>query len=216
MSIYVDFMIFDFDGTLAATGDDIADSINYTLRTMGMAEISTAEILTFVGDGVGKLIERSLGKGENEQQKKEALEIFSRHYGEHSLDKTVLYPGVVDMLDHFRNKRKIILTNKRFFYTEKICNALQIKDYFIDIIGADSTPFIKPDPQLLDIIQERYTFDRDRTVIIGDGANDLLFAKNTGILCACHLNGLVKREELQALHPDMTFEHFAELKDMLA
>ena len=215
MGHYVETMIFDFDGTLANTGDDLADGLNYTLQMMNLPTIATEVILTFVGDGIGKLLERSLGEAWNEQRGKEMLEIFPRYYEEHLLDKTVLYPGVLDVLNHFHGKRKIILTNKRLCFTEKICDGLQIRDYFVDIIAGDSTPFFKPAPELLDIIQKRHSFRRDQTVIIGDGANDLLLAKNTGILCACHLNGLGKKEDLQALQPDMTFEHFAELKEML-
>jgi len=216
MSHYVDLMIFDFDGTLVNTGDDLAHGINYTLQMMNLPEIAPEVILTFVGDGVGRLIERALGKGGDEQRKSEALEVFSRHYEEHLLDNTVPYPGVLDMLNHFHGKRKIILTNKRFCFTEKICEGLHMRDYFIDIIAGDSTPFLKPDPELLNIIQERHPFRRDQAVIIGDGVNDLLLAKNTGLLCACHLNGLGKKEDLQALQPDMTFEHFTELKGLLA
>jgi len=216
MSHYVDLMIFDFDGTLVNTGDDLANSVNYTLQMMNLPEIATEVILTFIGDGVGKLIERALSEAADERRKNVALEIFSRHYEEHLLDRTALYPGVLDVLNHFHTKRKIILTNKRLCFTEKICKGLQILDYFIDVIAGDSTPFLKPDPELLNIIQGRYYFRHDQTVIIGDGANDMLLAKNTGILCACHLNGLGDKEDLRALQPDMTFEHFAELKDMLA
>ncbi|MDR2862133.1 MAG: HAD hydrolase-like protein [Syntrophobacterales bacterium] len=216
MSRYVDLMLFDFDGTLADTGGDLARSVNYTLRMMELPEIAPDVILTFVGDGVGKLIERALGGAGDEQRKNEALEIFSRHYEKHLLDSTVLYPGVLETLNHFRGKRKIILTNKRLCFTEKICDGLQILDYFIDIIAGDSTPFIKPAPQLLDVIRKHHYLRRDQTVIIGDGVNDLRLAKNTGILCACHLNGLGNRDDLQALQPDMTFGHFAELKDLLA
>jgi phosphoglycolate phosphatase len=216
MSRYADLIIFDFDGTLVNTGDDLAHSVNYTLRMLNLPEIATDAILAFVGDGVGKLIERALTGAGNERRKDEALAIFSRHYEEHLLDRTVLYPGVWDVLRHFQAKRKIILTNKRLCFTEKICAGLRIRDFFIDIIAGDSTPFLKPDPELLNVIQGRHSCRRDSTVIVGDGVNDLLFAKNTDILCACHLNGLGKKEDLQALQPDMTFEHFAELKDMLA
>ncbi|MCX5857020.1 MAG: HAD hydrolase-like protein, partial [Deltaproteobacteria bacterium] len=88
----IDLMIFDLDGTLVASGKDIAASVNFALGALGLPTFEESVILEFIGDGVKKLIERSLGRASHDRFE-EALNLFSRHYDEHMLDTTVLYPG---------------------------------------------------------------------------------------------------------------------------
>lgn len=214
MQTYVEFMIFDFDGTLVQSGEDIANSVNYTLAALNLPCIDKQQILTFIGDGVAKLIERAIGDAGNAYRER-AMAIFTDHYDRHMLDHAELYPGVYDLLQHFAGKRKIILTNKRFRFTKKMASALNIADYFDEIIGADTTPYIKPDPQLIKAILERFPVEKKKTVIIGDGVNDILLARKSGIISCAFMNGLGKREELLALEPDIIFERFEELEDRL-
>ncbi|MDX9745299.1 MAG: HAD family hydrolase [Syntrophales bacterium] len=215
MRTEVDLMIFDFDGTLVQTGEGIVKSVNFTLNRLNLPTIAGEEILTFIGDGVVKLIERATGE-EGRAYRERAMEIFSDHYGRHMMDQAELYPGVHDLLRHFAEKRKIILTNKRYGFTKKMAEALALDGFFEEIIGADSTPFIKPAPELMQAVLSRYPVARNRVVMIGDGVNDLLLAKESGVIGCAFLNGLGDREELLALGPDITFEDFGELKERLA
>ena len=214
MRTYVEFMIFDFDGTLVQSGEDIANSVNFTLAALNLPRIDKQQILTFIGDGVVKLIERAIGDAGKTYQEK-AMAIFTDHYSRHMLDHADLYPGVYDILQHFKEKQKIILTNKRFIFAEKMATELNISGFFADIIGADTTPYIKPDPELIKTILERFPVGKKQTVIIGDGVNDILLARNSGIFSCAFLNGLGNREELLALEPDIVFEQFEQLKDRL-
>ncbi len=214
MRTYVEFMIFDFDGTLVQSGEDIANSVNFTLAALNLPRINKQRIITFIGDGVVKLIERAIADAGKTYQE-QAMAIFTDHYNRHMLDHAALYPGVYDLLRHFTGKRKIILTNKRYKFTEKMASALNIADFFEEIIGADTTPYIKPDPELIETILERFPVEKKKTVIIGDGVNDILLARNAGIISCAFLNGLGKRDELLALEPDIVFEQFEELKDRL-
>jgi phosphoglycolate phosphatase len=206
----VDLMIFDLDGTLVTSGPDIAASVNDTLATLGLPAIEEAMILEFVGDGVKKLIERSLGPALHDRFE-EALGLFSRHYEEHMLDTTTLYPGVIEVLRHFHDKKKVILTNKRHRFAATLSNALQLTHYFDDVIGADSTLYIKPDVRLADLILKRFQAYPGRTVVIGDGVNDIRLAKNAGLLSCAFLNGLTGRETLLNLEPDFSCEHLPEI-----
>ena len=210
MQIPVDLVIFDFDGTLVDTGEDIALSVRHTLEQLNLPILEKAEILTFIGDGVIRLIELAT-TGQDQALREKALAIFSEHYDRHMMDHASLDPGVVEVLRHFAQKRKVILTNKRLRFTEKMAAALQIGDFFNEIIGADSTPFMKPDPRLVSNLLLRHPADRARTIMIGDGINDILLARNAGILSAGYLRGLGSREEILALGPDMVFEDFGEL-----
>ena len=206
-------MIFDFDGTLVSTGDDLADSVNYTLRTLDLEEKSKNEIIGFVGDGISKLMERALGQGALGLHEK-AMIIFAEYYDRNLLRNTVLYPHVKDVLKYYENKKKIILTNKRHKFTIKIAQGLNIDQYFSEIIGIDSLPFSKPDRRITEYLLEKYTFSKENTVIVGDGINDILAARNGGVLsCAC-LNGLGNRNDLLKMKADYYCEDLREMTSL--
>ena len=95
--------IFDLDGTLLDTLGDLAASTNYALRQHGMAEHSIDDVRTFVGNGVGKLIERAVPGGLENPEYESVLDTFRKHYMQHSLDTTKPYPGIEDMLRRLRS-----------------------------------------------------------------------------------------------------------------
>jgi len=209
--MWVHLMVFDLDGTLADTGADLADSVNRTLRSMGIPGRPEPEILRFVGDGVRKLLERSLGERHRDRLD-EALARFKGIYAEHLLDRTVLYPGVADILRLFADKAKVIITNKNTDFTLALCRGLGIESCFREIIGGDSTAFMKPDPRVLLPLLDRYGAKPEETLIVGDGVNDILLARNAGVRCCAFLNGIGGREELLGLKPDFAVERIADLE----
>jgi phosphoglycolate phosphatase len=207
---HIDLMIFDLDGTLVNSGGDIVASVNYTLKSLDIPTMKHEEIIRFVGDGVQKLIERSLGK-ESQHLFDDAMDIFSDYYARHMLDTTSLCDSVMEVLDHFRDKKKVIMTNKRRYFTFKMTDALGITKYFEEIIGADSTAYKKPDPRMFIPLIEKVGAVYNDTVVIGDGVNDIMLAKNTGVLSCALLNGLTHRDILLALDPDFACEGLQEL-----
>lgn len=211
--IYVKLMVFDLDGTLADTGADLAGSVNRTLRSLGIATRPDAEILGFVGDGVRKLIERALGE-KNRDRFAEALERFNDIYADHLLDHTGLYPGVTDVLRHFGDKELVLITNKGIDFTLALCHGLGIAGLFKQIIAGDSNDFMKPDPRLLLPLFEAFGAGPADTLVVGDGVNDILLARNTGARSCAFLNGLGKREDLLRLSPDFTIERMIDLKEI--
>jgi HAD superfamily hydrolase (TIGR01549 family) len=156
------------------------------------------------------MIERALGN-EFQHLFDEAMDIFSDYYARHMLDMTSLCDSVIEVLDHFRDKTKVIITNKRRYFTLKMTDALGITKYFEEIIGADSTAYKKPDPRLFIPLIERVGAVYNDTVVIGDGVNDIMLAKNTGVLSCALLNGLTHRDILLALDPDFACEGLREL-----
>ena len=207
----VDLMVFDFDGTLVSSGEDIATSVNLMLRDIGLGTIEQEKIIGFVGDGVTKLIERALGE-EHRDLFDRALSTFKALYAEHLLDTTGLYPGVREVLQHFRDKRKVVLTNKTYAFTMTIARALGLEAHFDDIIAGDSTPYFKPDPRLIQPLMVRFRASADRTAVIGDSTQDILLARSAGALSCAFLNGLAPRDTLLELKPDYTYEDINELK----
>jgi phosphoglycolate phosphatase len=209
----VDLMIFDLDGTLVSSGADLIQSINYTLNALKLKEKPEKEILSFVGDGVRKLIEKVLGQ-DHIKYREEAMIIFTDYYSNHLLDNTVLSPQVEAVLNNFKNKTKIILTNKRYNFTLTIAQGLNIAQYFVEIIGADSTPFQKPDRHVIDYILNKYGVAKENTIIIGDGINDIAVAKNSGILSCAYLNGLGNRQDLLNLNADYYCDDLLEINSL--
>jgi phosphoglycolate phosphatase len=206
----LDLMIFDLDGTLVSSGRDLAISVNYTLKELKQETKPEKEIFGFVGDGIGKTIQRALGK-DSERYYEKAMEIFAGYYGEHLLDNTVLYPHVEDVLGNFINKTKIVLTNKRYNFASMIIKGLKIEKYFAEIIGIDSNPFSKPDRRIIEHLLDKYGAAKENNLIVGDGVNDILVAKNSGILSCAYLNGLGNRNDLLNLKADYYCEDILEI-----
>lgn len=106
--------IFDLDGTLLDTIQDLATSVNYALRQCHMPERTLDEVRRFVGNGVRLLMIRAVPGGEDNPRFQEAFDIFRSHYLEHSLDTTAPYPGIIDMLERLKagGKRLAVVSNK--------------------------------------------------------------------------------------------------------
>ncbi len=209
----VALMIFDLDGTLVTSGNDIAAAINHMLTVLGKPTLPPAEIMGLVGDGVEKLVQEAIGDAYSSRFH-EALTIFSSYYAAHILDGTDLYPGVAEVLEHFQDKNKVIITNKRIQFTREITDALNISRYFEEIIGADSTSYKKPDARLLRPLLDKFGVGGAETVVIGDGINDILLAKNTGAISCALLGGLSLKETLQELNPDFLCNDIREVKEL--
>ncbi len=209
----VELMMFDFDGTLVDTGEDIAASVNHALTALGLGSLPVGVILGFVGDGVRLLMERSLGV-DHRGKLDEAMEFFIRHYRKHLLDHTMLYPEAEEVLAYFHSKKKVILTNKRYDLTMSIAKGLKIDRHFLEIVGADSTPFQKPDGRVVTYLLEKYDVAPQKAVLIGDSANDVAAAKNAGVLSCVHLNGLGNREAMLKMGADFYVEHLAEIQTL--
>ena len=209
----IDLIIFDLDGTLASTGDDLIQCVNYTLKTLLLPAKSKREIISFVGDGMSRLMERALGQ-DHAGRHSAAMQIFTDYYGQHLLDNTVLYPHVEEVLMHFEHTKKIILTNKRYTFASIIVRGLKIEKYFTEIIGADSTPFLKPDRRIIDYVLEKNIAAREKTLMVGDGVNDIAVAKNSGILSCALLNGLGNRNDLLQLNADYYCEDIGEINSL--
>jgi phosphoglycolate phosphatase len=209
----IDLIIYDLDGTLVSSGDDLVNSINHTLTALNLNQKPKKEIIGFIGDGVSKLIERALGQ-ENIGFHEEAMKIFSDYYEKHLLDNTILYPHVEEVLKNFENKTNIVLTNKRYNLSLMIARGLKIDKYFTEIIGIDSTLFCKPDRRLIDYVLNKYKSAREKTLMIGDGINDIMIAHNSGILSCALLNGLGNRNDLLNLKADYYCEDILEINTL--
>jgi phosphoglycolate phosphatase len=209
----IEAIIFDLDGTLIDSVADLAISVNHTLATLGYAERSVEEIRGFVGDGVQKLIARSLGDGDLELREK-GLRIFMQHYDAHLLDHTVLYDGVVDTLQALsRDYRLAVLTNKSEGFTLKILQGLGVVQFFAAIIGGDTLAVKKPNPAAIFLLAEKWEIPPARLLMVGDHATDIQVGINAGCRTVFLTNGL---GETRGLTPDATLHGIEELPRLLS
>lgn len=208
----VDLLIFDLDGTLIESKWDIAKSVNLTLVDLGLPERPLDEIFGFVGDGVKKLLRLAVGE-QNQERFDEALNVFRRHYLAHCLDRTVFYPGVEPMLEHFSRKQKAVATNKSIEYTRVILNGLGAH-HFPVVVGGDNGFGLKPEPGMLLHVIETVGASKDRTVLVGDSTNDINGGHNAGIRVCAVGYGMGNREKMVACKPDWFIERPEELMEL--
>jgi phosphoglycolate phosphatase len=208
----VDLLIFDLDGTLIESKWDIAQSVNLTLSELGLPERSLEEIFGFVGDGVKRLLRLAVGE-HNLDQYEAALKVFRGHYLDHCLDRTIFYPGIEPMLEHFAQKEKAVATNKAIEYTRVILDGLG-PHHFPVVVGGDNGFGLKPEPGMLLHIMERLGASKDRTVLVGDSTNDINGGHNAGIRVCAVGYGMGNREKMAACKPDWFIERPEELMEL--
>ena len=198
-SMYKTF-IFDLDGTLLDTLQDLADSVNHALRQYGMPEHSLDDIRRFVGNGVRLLMERAVPEGAQHPLFEEAFATFRQYYMQHSLDTTRPYDGIVETIRELklRGCRLAVVSNKMMAATQEL-----VAHFFPDIevaIGEHEAAGIrkKPAPDTVDEALRQLGVTREGAVYVGDSDVDLLTARNSGLPCISVLWGFRDREFLLA------------------
>ena len=168
-----DLLIFDLDGTLVDSADDIAESLQETYREIGRTVPERETIVAAIGNGVRTLIERT-----TPPPHEGLLERFLPVYERNCLRKSRLYPGVPETLAALPG-RKTILSNKPEGLCRKIVHELGIEPYFQEIFGGDSFPVRKPDARIIrDLLVK---VPGKRPILIGDSGVDVQTAINAGI-----------------------------------
>ena len=189
--------IFDLDGTLLSTLNDLTVSTNYTMRTFHFPEYSVDEVRNFVGNGIPKLIERAIPNGINNPHYTDAYQKFIEYYLEHKLDTTVPYVGIDPMLQVLKshNKKIAIVSNKYCVATETLCKHFFSK-YIHVAIGESANVRKKPAPDTVLEAVKRLNTTLDDAVYIGDSEVDIETAKNCGIPCVSVLWGFKDKDFL--------------------
>ncbi len=206
-------VIFDLDGTLIDTRHDITTAINEVLSSYGLPIKSMEEVTGFVGDGIRVLVERCLGGSGIDAT--EAVSRFKDSYWNHMLDRTAPYPGVPALLDRLGDIKKAVLTNKAYRFTRAIMDRLGLTDRFECIVGGDSVGRKKPYTDGVDYILRKTGVAAARAIMIGDGKNDVVVAKQAGLASVWASYGFCARERLAGEKPDYEIQEPSRLLDIL-
>lgn len=190
--------IFDLDGTLLNTLDDLCASCNYALKTMGFAQRTTDEVRRFVGNGVAKLMERAVPDGTSAGQTAEALAVFRKYYLDHGLDTTRPYDGIPELLTALRQRgnRVAVVSNKFNDATRQLC-AHFFPDTVEVAIGETAAIRKKPAPDTVMEAMRQLGVDAAGTVYVGDSDVDVMTARNSGLPCISVLWGFRDRAFLE-------------------
>lgn len=208
-------LLFDLDGTLIDSRADLAQSVNRMLMQIGQPMLDEDRVISFVGEGVRLLMERSLTASyervPDSHEVDHALEIYLRIYQKHLLDRTVLYPQVRETLTALQHLPKAVVTNKPFQFTLPILEGLGIDSHFVAILGGDSLPERKPAPEPLLEAARRCAIDPQECLMIGDTFVDIEAGRNAGMKTCGYVAGFRGSEELKKAGADFLIEEFSEL-----
>ena len=193
-------VIFDLDGTLLNTIDDLADAGNWVCRSHGWPTHTVEEYKYFVGNGMARLASRFAPEDWRTPEKIQAvLAEFMPYYNAHKEDRTAPYPGIKELLARLKGAgvRMAVLSNKAHSLVPEI-----IEGYFPGVFsyiqGAVEGAPTKPDPTLLHKLMEEMGAAREDALFVGDSNVDIRTAKNGGLASCGVLWGFRTREELEA------------------
>jgi len=208
-------LLFDLDGTLVDSRADLINSVNLMLSDLGRDKLSGDQVINFVGEGARLLVERALGVTQNgrpeEREIAYAFELFQRHYSDHLLDQTRIYPEVEETLESLARIPKVVVTNKPYGFTISLMQGLGLTRHFKIIIGGDSLPERKPSPLMLLEGAKRCQAEPSRSLMIGDTRLDITAGKAAGMMTCGYVPGFRGRAELFEAGADFLIESFAEL-----
>jgi phosphoglycolate phosphatase len=207
-------LIFDLDGTLIDSKQDLIHSVNAMLRELGRGELPAETISGYIGHGAPLLVARALGDGSTEEQRQQALQFFLRYYEEHKMDTTCAYPGVPETLEKLATMPMAVLTNKPVRISVRILEAMGLSKYFQAIYGGNSFQTKKPDPLGATTILRELRAEPREALLVGDSEVDVQTARNAGTLAAAVNYGFGMHD--REAHPaDIYLERFAELATVL-
>ncbi len=213
----IDTIIFDLDGTLLNTLEDLMDSVNFALGRQGYPLRNISEIRSFVGNGIRLLMERAVP---NEVIGTDTFEIcfedFVDYYKIHMEDKTAPYDGINDMLSNIKKIgfKTAIVTNKADFAAQDLCKRMFGENIDLVVGSSDDRPN-KPAPDGVFYALKKLDSKLENTVFVGDADTDILTAKNAGLSSIGVLWGFRDREIIEVEGAEYIVETVKELENLL-
>lgn len=211
-------VIFDLDGTLLDTIADLAMATNHALQQLGYPTRPVDEIRTFVGNGINKLLERSLPDSEKSEANTLRLRAhFLPYYDAHNADLSTPYPGIPSLLQALQQKGLMIAvaSNKYQTATVKLIHHYFHDISFVEILGQREGVPVKPDPSIVSDIIQKAGVSKEEVLYVGDSNVDMQTAHNAGVDAIGVAWGFRPRAELEALQPLAVIDKAEELLDYL-
>ncbi len=194
----IDTVIFDLDGTLLNTLDDLTDSVNYALAQLGKPLHTCDEIRMMVGNSVNYLIEKAMPEGSGENEIESCLKIYEKHYHANMNNKTAPYAGVLDMLSALKARgiKMAVVSNKSDGFTKSLVKQF-FGEYITTAIGRSELFPRKPAPDSVLHAMKLLGSEKESTLYVGDSEVDAVTARNAGVPCVGCLWGFRDRDTLE-------------------
>lgn len=173
-------IVFDLDGTLIDSRLDLTGAVNYMRASMGLEKLTLDRVVNFLGNGVNSLVRRSIADADVDFE--EALQRMKTFYADHLVESTVLYPGVKSTLKELskRGVKLAVFSNKPTLPATSILEKLGVANSFCDIIGGDAKWPLKPEPDVLNTLCQKYNFEPANCWMVGDHYTDLEAGRRAG------------------------------------
>lgn len=189
-------IIFDLDGTLVYTLDDLVKAVQATQKYFNKPILSPEEIKGYIGKGMRYLVLKSLSIPESSPLADKAVEYFRSYYAQHITDNSKLYPGIKEVIESLSRNGKIltVLSNKPVELSRQLLNKLGISSFFEEIYGGGSFKYLKPHPEPIIKIMSIFSIPPEKTILIGDSSIDTKTALDANIDCIGVLWGYTQKE----------------------
>jgi len=209
-----DTIIFDLDGTLADTAEDVRYCANITLREMGLSEINLEQAKRAIGPGPDNFARITLPL-DRQDLYPEFIQRFRAYYAQHYLRQTRLFPGVPELLERLNGHKLVVATNKPLGFSRQILTGLGILQRFQLVIGPEEVTQLKPHPEMIEKAIERVGGTKEKTLMVGDTDNDVRSAKAAGVKICAVTYGYSPAEVLRQEKPDYMIDHPRQLLSIL-
>ena len=216
-----ELVLIDLDGTLVDSVPDLAISVDKTMRDLGLPEHGEAKVRLWVGNGVERLVKRSLTEElyaePDPEQYEKAYSVFFEHYTEANGKHSCLFPGVKEGLIALKNKgfKLGCVTNKAESFTLPLLETLGIRDFFGVVVSGDTLPYKKPRPEPLLHAAEFFGAKPEVCLMIGDSMHDVEAARNAGFEVVCVTYGYNHGIDIRDAKPDAVIDRIDELANLL-
>lgn len=206
--------LFDLDGTLIESTEDLAGAGNYIRRMRGMEALSLQTIASYVGDGVEAMVSRLL-QTEDKAVIEEFIPHFKTYYREHCVDTTRLYDEVLPVLENLlaRGYKMAVVTNKPALISKRILAGLGVAHFFQVVVGGDSAPFKKPHPAPMHMACRELDIHPDHCVMVGDSVVDVAAGRSVRMATIGIRGGIGDQAALENSKPDLCLNSFKQILD---
>jgi phosphoglycolate phosphatase len=204
-------LIFDVDGTLVDSREDIAGAQQWVFHRLGAHSVTKEQLYPHIGKTLTEVFRMFLPEDQHHRIT-EAMRMYLAHYRPRALDTTTLFPGVEQTLAQLHGQKRglAVATTKSTVTATRVLTHLGIVHYFDPVQGTDDTP-PKPDPYVLNQVLKRRSWAPESVFYIGDSEADLQCAQNAGVRSCIVTYGALDRASAERLKPDVIIESFRDV-----
>ena len=213
-------ILFDLDGTLVDSVGDLSWCGNEMLHQLGLPRHDAEAARNWVGNGLERFVKRVLTADMDAEPEvqlyQQGLEIFRELYAGHASDHSVVYPGVIEALQHLsrRELKLACVTNKPEPFTSRLIAEMGLDVFFDLVVAGDTTARKKPDAMPLHYAADHFGFEYDQCLMVGDSSNDVLAARAAGFAIVCVPYGYNHGLDICDSNPDLVVETLTGLSEL--